>query len=479
MKAAAEARRRLAARNSLCDYLQHIRPRFKPFKFHRKLCEKLDKVERGEIKRLIICAPFRHGKSLVASLGFPEYYLGKHPANKIITVSHTADQAKEFGRDVRNMIASQRYQDIFPGITLRRDSKAAHRWHTNFGGQYVAIGIGGPVTGKGGNIVMVEDPFKNRKDADSKAKSEEVWNFWRSTLYSRQEPGIDVEEETAFIVIMQRWNVYDLVGRLLEASKEEGGEKWDVLEMPALADDDGNATDDWENGHALVPEMWPKETLKKWFVVMGSRNWLSQCQQKPTDQTGSIVKRKHLKFWTNVPSEGAVLLPAKFDEELQSWDLTFKKAAENSRVAGGVWGRSGSRIFLRDEICDHLSFVESIRAVEGMSQKYPRIIAKLVENKANGPALEDVLKNKIFGITLVEPEGDKCARLWAVTPLFEAGNVYLPDPSMPGYSWVNEYIEELVDFPNMPKDDRVDQTSQALNHFSKYFYNIFEQLSKL
>lgn len=436
-------------------------------------------MERGEIKRLIVCAPFRHGKSLVSSIGFPEYYLGKRPENKIITVSYGADVATEFGRTVRNTIATQTYQDVFPGVSLRKDSKAANRWNTNHGGQYIAAGIGGPITSKGGNVVIVEDPHKNRKEADSKAKSDDVWNFWRSTLYSRQEPEFEEGDETAFVVIMQRWNSFDFVARLQEAALEEGGEQWEVVEMPALADDDGNPTDDWENGHVLVPEMWPKPTLKKWKTTLGSRNWLSQCQQQPTDDSGNIVQREWFRFWSNTPIDGAVLLPKKFTEAIQSWDLAFKNAVENSRVGGGVFGRVGADVFLIDEICKHLSFIGSLRGVTSMTEKHPYAKAKYVENKANGPALESVLKKKIPGIILVEPEGDKKARLWAVTPMMESGNFYLPSPSMPGYEWVNDYIEELVNFPNLPKNDRVDYTSQALSHFEKFHDNIFEHLSKL
>jgi predicted phage terminase large subunit-like protein len=474
-----ERQRRKAARSNLCDYLTYMRPKFRPFGFHRKLCHKLDQVERGEIKRLIICAPFRHGKSLVSSIGFPEYYLGRRPHNKIITVSYGAEVAMEFGREVRNTIASPRYQGVFPGTALMKDSKAKNRWHTNFGGQYIATGVGGPITSKGGNVIIVEDPHKNRKEADSKAKSDEVWNFWRSTLYSRQEPEFEEGDETAFVVIMQRWNSFDFVARLQEAAREEGGEQWEVVELPALADDDGNATDDWERGHALVPEMWPKTTLKKWKTTMGSRNWLSQCQQQPTDDSGNIVQKEWFRYWSHTPSEGAVALPKQFDEIIQSWDLTFKNAEENSRVAGGIWGRLGADVFLLDELCKHLSFVGSIRGVTGMTQKHPNAKLKLVETKANGPALESVLKKKIFGIVLVEPQGDKKARLWAVTPMMESGNVYLPSPTMPGYAWVEEYISEVIGFPNLPKNDRVDQTSQALAHFEKSQDNIFEHLSKL
>lgn len=457
-----------------------MRPKYRPFAFHRGLCEKFDAVERGEIKRLIICAPFRHGKSLVSSIGFPEYYLGRRPSNKIITVSYGAEVAMEFGRTVRNTIALRRYQDVFPGVTLVKDSKAKNRWHTNHGGQYIAAGIGGPITSKGGNVIIVEDPHKNRKEADSKAKSDEVWNFWRSTLYSRQEPEFEEGDETAFVVIMQRWNSFDFVARLQEAAREEGGEQWEVVELPALADDDGNATDDWERGHALVPEMWPKTTLKKWKTTMGSRNWLSQCQQQPSDDSGNIVKREWLRFWSHSPQDGAVLLPKRFNECIQSWDLAFKNAEENSRVSGGIWARSGADVFLLDELTDHLSFVGSLRGVTSMTQKHPNAKLKLIENKANGPALESVLHKKIYGLVLQEPEGDKKARLWAVTPMMESGNVYLPSPSMPGYAWVNDFIEELVNFPSSPKNDRVDQTSQALNYYSKYIDgSIFEQLSKM
>jgi predicted phage terminase large subunit-like protein len=419
---------------------------------------------------MILIGP-RHGKSTVGSKNFPAWYLGRHPSDQLITVSYGAEQANEFGREVRNTIDSHEYQKLF-NVTLRQDSQAANRWHTNKNGVYIAAGIGGPITGRGANKILIDDPHKNRKEADSKQNSDAVWDFYKSTLYTRLMPG------GAIILIMQRWNERDLAGRLI-AEMKDGGDKWHIVELPAWSDDEGVATDDWEKGHALWPEWYGKESLQRIAKTIGTRNWASQYQQQPKSDEGTIVKRHWFGYWSNSGVPGSVPLPKRFDEVVQTWDLTFKKAEESSRVSGQVFGIVGANIYLLDEVCDSMSFVDTIRAFQAMTSKWPDAWRKLVEDKANGPALESVLKNKISGICMVNPEGDKPARLWSVTPAMESGNVYLPDPNMVGYDWVNAWLDEVCSFPNGKKDDRVDAFSQIMNYFGKAENNIFKALSKI
>jgi predicted phage terminase large subunit-like protein len=410
----------------------------------------------------MILVPPRHGKSTLATKAFPAWFLGRNPNKKIITVSYGAELATEFGREVRNMVDSEQYQDLFP-IQLRKDSKAANRWNTDNGGAYIATGIDGPVTGKGGDIIIVDDPHKNRKEADSRTMSDGVHNYYQSTLYSRQQPG----GNTAIVVIMQRWNTYDLAARLLELAKTDpDADQWEVVEMAAVHDGNGNAVEiDDARAKALCPEMFNLPALRSIKVNSGTRNWTSQWQQQPTVDGGEIIKTEFFRYWTAIPGEGVLVkLPQHFDEVIQSWDLAFKGAEESSMVVGQVWGFKGADMFLIDESRKIRSFVETLRAFEALTLKWPIAMRKLVEDKANGPALESVLRNKIPGIILEGVDGDKTARLWAVTPPIESYNVYLPSPAQPGYNWVHDWLQEVGNAPNGVYNDRPDAMAQAIKY---------------
>lgn len=459
-----ELLRRRRAREHLVDFCQYIPVdiNFKPYPLHQEIGYHLERVERGEVLRLMILVSPRLGKSTEATKGFPGWFLGRNPHKKIITISYGAELASEFGRDVRNMVDSQPYQELFP-VRLRKDSKAANRWNTDNGGSYIATGIGGPVVGKGGDIILIDDPHKNRKEADSRTISDEVFNYYRSTLYSRRQPG----GKTAIVLIMQRWNTYDLAGRLLDLAKTDpSADQWEVIELPAVHDGDFNAVEpDHPKATSICEEMFSLKEWKSIKVNTGTRNWSSQYQQQPTVDGGEIIKTHWFKYWSTAPGTDAeAKLPQHFDEVIQSWDLSFKGAEDSSMVVGEVWGFKGANSYLIDETRGLWSFIQTLRAFESFSLKWPKAGRKLVENKANGPALESVLKNKIPGIMLVEPDGDKTARLWAVTPPMEAGNVYIPSPSMPGYAWVPDWLQEMGQAPNGTYNDRPDTASQALNY---------------
>lgn len=449
---------------------------FEPYPLHQDIAYQLERVERGEVLRLMILLPPRLGKSTEATKGFPGYFLGKNSHKKIITISYGAELASEFGRDVRNMVDTERYQDLFP-IRLRKDSKAANRWNSDNGGSYIATGIGGPVIGKGGDVIIIDDPHKDRKEADSRTMSDAVYDYYRSTLYSRRQPG----GKTAIVLIMQRWNTYDLAGRLLEDAKNNPkADQWEVVELPAVHDGDFNPVEpDHPKAVSICPEMYTVREWESTKVNVGPRNWSSQYQQRPTIDGGDIVNTADFRYWTAVPSQnGCVRLPKHFDEVIQSWDLNFKKATESSMVVGQVWGFLGADSFLIDETRDVWSFVETLTAFRNFSQKWPQAHRKLVENKANGPALESMLRKEIPGIILVEPDGDKAARLWAVTPRINSGNVYIPSPAQPGYTWIPDWLQEVGQAPNGLYNDRPDTMSQALNYRQGKGQSILSMLAR-
>jgi predicted phage terminase large subunit-like protein len=428
------------ARRSFRDYciLVH-RGQWKPYAVHEKICAKLEDVESGKCKRLIMQIPPRHGKSRTVSETFPSYYISKHPDRKIILTSKDDLLATRFGLLNRRKV-EEYGRDLF-GVGIRLGSAAKTIWQLNkpHTGEVLSVPIMGGVTGSGANLMIIDDPVKNREEADSQTMRDKLWDEWQNTLRTR------LEKDAAVIVIMTRWHEDDLAGRLLA----QGG--WELLSIPCIAEDNdplGRAI-----GEPLCPELgfgveWARQTEKD----VGSRTWNALYQQRPAPQEGGMFKRNWFKRYDK--------LPDKIDEWTQSWDLAFKDNKDNDFVAGGVWARSGANHYLVAIIHERLDFVATCRKIELISRAYPQAVRKLVEEKANGAAIISQLRNRISGLIAINPKESKEARASAATPFFEAGNVYIP-MGVAG----DRYIEELVSFPNGKNDDQVDQTSQYLARF--------------
>lgn len=275
------------ARRGLIGFTRYTNPEYEPASHHRLIAEKLEAVERDEIDRLMIFMPPRHGKSELASRRFPARYLGLHPRRQIIAASYNSDLATDFGRDVRNIVASPEYGEVFENVGLRADSKAADRMNTNHGGVYIAAGVGTATTGRGAHLGIIDDPFKDRADADSELQREKVWNWYRSTFFTRLMPG------GAIVVIQTRWHEDDLSGRLLEQDGriEEGGE-WHVLELPAI--DAG--------GGALWPEWYDIPALERIKRTVGPREWSALYMQQPQPADGTFFQREWFGEWDKLPA---------------------------------------------------------------------------------------------------------------------------------------------------------------------------------
>lgn len=241
------------ARGSLLAFTEHTNPVYKRAQHHAQIAAKLEAVERGEIDRLMIFMPPRHGKSELASKRFPAWCLGKDPRRQIIAASYNSDLANDFGRNVRNIVAEPEFGQVFPSVSLAPDSQAANRMNTNHGGAYVAAGVGTAVTGRGAHIALIDDPFKDREEADSERRRELVWDWYRSTLYTRLMPG------GAIVLIQTRWHEDDLAGRLLEQERDQ----WEVLELPAID----------KAGKALWPEWYDLPALERIKNTIGPREW--------------------------------------------------------------------------------------------------------------------------------------------------------------------------------------------------------------
>lgn len=434
---------------SLTAYIEATETQ-RPARHHRVLIERLEAIEAGSLKRLMVFMPPGTAKSTYCSALFPAWYLGSHPTEPVILATHTAELSERFGRRVRNRVASPEYRGTF-GVSVAADSAAVGRWETTEGGEFFAIGVGSAVTGRRARGAIIDDPIRGRDDADSKTVRDRLWDWYTSDFRTRLLP------DAWLILIATRWHSDDLAGRILPASwsGESGeipardGERWSVLSLPMEAREGdilGRAP-----GEVLWPEFFTPEMVAAEKRIQGSRNWSALYQQLPTPEGGAIFRRGDLKFYRALP---------ELDEIILSWDCAFKDTATSDYVAGQAWGRKGADRFLLARVRTRMGFAATVAAIRTMRAQFSSVAAVLVEDKANGSAVIETLKREITRLIAVNPQGGKVARAYAAQPLFEAGNVWLPDPSLA--PWIGEYVEELCGFPTAAHDDEVDATTQAL-----------------
>lgn len=460
------------AKGKLINFTTYTKPDYQVNWHHRNLTNALDRMARKELKRLMVFMPPRYGKSELVSRRFPAYILGINPNASIIGTSYSASLASSMNKDVQRIIDSKEYNELFPQTTLSGSPyqldigrKRLHYERTSdrfevvgYKGSYTSAGVGGGITGRGADFAIIDDPVKNRQDAESETYRNMVVDWFGSTLYTR------LEKDACILITLTRWHEDDLAGRLLKQAKEDpNAEQWEVISYPAIYDSklkNNDPTDPREEGQPLWPDKYDLKTLKTMKATVGTYEWSALYQQSPSPSEGGIFKRNWFNYYTVMPSLN------KFDEILQSWDMTFKDTKSSDFVVGQVWGRIGADKYLLDQIRGQLSFTETVRAVQRLTAKWPQARAKLIEDTANGPAVISTLKSKISGLIPINPQGSKTARAYSVTPQFESRNVYIPDPSIA--PWVNDYVEEFAAFPNGANDDQVDSTTQALNRFDTH-----------
>lgn len=400
--------------------------------------------------RTIITMPPRHSKSVHTSELLPGYALGQHPHWRVMASSHMQQLADMFSRRVRNRINNPRWP--YRSVRVAHDKGAVQRWDIEgTDGGYVAVGRGGSPTGEGANLLIVDDPIRNAADAESQTVRDAVWEWWTGTMYTRLEPG------GIIILTATRWHDDDLTGRLLEAEKH-GGEHWNHLHLPAICDSEDDPLGR-EIGEALWPERFPIERLNVIRENVGARVWNAQYQGRPSPDIGAIIQRQWWHYYEQRPDLDS------FDRIIQSWDMTFKKTDTGSYIVGQVWGARAADRYLLDQMRFRGDFPAAINAMRAMSAAWPMSSEKIVEDKANGPAIVATLRNEIPGIIEVTPEGGKVARANAVAWMIEAGNVYIPAPSLA--PWVDDFVEECSVFPNGVNDDQVDSMTQALTRLHK------------
>jgi predicted phage terminase large subunit-like protein len=432
------------------DFIKHVYPNYIIGEHHRKLAQLFEDIANGKKKRIIVNIAPRHGKSELISYLAPAWFLGKHPAKKVIMASHTADLAVNFGRRVRNLVGSDSYKDVFPEIELQADSKSASRWGTNYNGEYFAIGVGGALAGRGADLFIIDDPHSEQ---DAKLGKPDVflpaWEWFQSGPLQRLMPG------GAIIVVMTRWSKLDLTGQIVnQMVKNDEVDDWEVVEFPAILETKkGEEVPLW-------PEFWSLEELRSRRAALDVRYWNAQYMQNPVSEEGALIKREWWNIWekeTPPPCEFTIMT-------LDAAQEANNRADYNALTVWGVFFNEETNnynIILLNAIKKRLEFPELKQlCIEEYRDWEPDSF--VVEKKSNGAALYQEFRRMGIPVGEFTPgKGqDKISRVNAISDLFSSGIVWAPE-----HRWANEVIEECNDFPSGANDDLVDATTLALMRF--------------
>ena len=462
-----------------CEYVAYVHQgAWKKTPFHRFLCKYVQNfVERETDKPyeiLVISTPPQHGKSQSVTETLPSWYLGRHPEDHIIEISYNEDFAIKFGRRNRRKI-EEFGEEIF-GLTLAKDNNRAVEFETTRHGGMISRGVGTGVTGQPANLMIIDDPIKNKKEAFSKSRRDLIYEEWLMSFKTRLAPHAKV------IVIMTRWHEDDLAGRLLQ---EEENIK--LLWFPCECEDENNPVEKAlgrKVGDALCPEIgkdnkWLKEYKKGLVSLEGSMTWNALFQGRPTALEGNIIERDWWEYYdeNDMP---------QINTWVMSVDAAFKDEDQSDFVAIQVWGKTDANIYLIDAVKKHLSFPDTIVEIRRLRAMYPECKTTLVEDRANGSAIIRMLRYEMTGVIAVQPIGSKMARVQAILGAIESGNVKLPKHKR----FVGDFVDECSSFPNAAHDDQVDAMSQALNRLiyqrgqampkkkRNYFDEMFPQWAK-
>ena len=437
-----EKKNKTEINNNFLKFVKTVWPDFVEGSHHKKIADQFNRLARGDINRLIINMPPRHTKSEFASFLLPAWMIGKNPKLKIIQTTHTAELAVRFGRKAKTLIDSEDYQKIFQ-TRLREDSQAAGRWETEQGGEYFAAGVGGAITGRGADLLIIDDPH-SEQDAMNPEALERAYEWYTSGPRQRLQPGGKI------VVVMTRWSVKDLTAQLIKSSAEAKADQWELIEFPAIL----------PTNQAVWPEYWKLSELESVKASLSVQKWNAQWMQNPTAEEGSIIKREWWRVWDKP------YIPA-LDHVIQSYDTAFLKKETADYSAITTWGvfrlneDSEPNLILLDAYKERLEFPELKRkALEQYSYWNPETV--IIEAKASGlPLTYELRKMGIPVVNFTPSKGnDKHARVNAVAPLFESGQIWAPDQK-----FAEEVVEECAAFPYGDNDDLVDSMTQAVMRF--------------
>lgn len=428
-------------------FVEKMWPSFISGRHHKRMAEAFERVAKGECKRLIINMPPRHTKSEFASYLLPAWFLGKFPNKKVIQCSNTGELAVGFGRKVRNLVDSDIYHSNFPDLSLQADSKAAGRWNTSRGGDYFAIGVGGTVTGKGADLLIIDDPHSEQEAAMAASNPEiydKVYEWYTSGPRQRLQPGGSI------VVVMTRWGMRDLTGQVIKAAAQRSGEEWEVIEFPAIL----------PSNTPLWPEFWSMEELSALKEELPNSKWQAQYQQNPIGNESAIIKRDWWQWWEETD-------PPDCEYILQTWDTAFEKNNRADYSAGTTWGifthykDQSKNIVLLNTYKKRVEYPDLKRDVLKEYNEYEPD-GVLIEKKASGAPL--IYELRAMGIPVQEftpgKGQDKIARLNAVSDIIASGKVWIPRTR-----WAEELVDEIAAFPSGEHDDLVDATTLALMRF--------------
>lgn len=417
----------------------------------QKAIDNKKRMRDGEIETrnqyIALNMPPRHSKSMTITETAPSFYLGQFPEDRVIEISYNDTFARKFGKKNKEKVR-QFGKELFD-IEIAKDSSAHDEWalDNNIGGM-ISRGVLSGITGQGADLMIIDDPIKNREEADSETHRGKIWDEWIDSFSSRLHPGAIV------ILILTRWHEDDLQGRLLNP---EYGQplNWQVYNFPLEAEE--NDILGRVHGEPLWPERYGKTFIEERKRYPSSFN--SLYQGRPSSAEGNILKREWWKYYDKLPEIVTTIM---------SVDATFKDEDDSDFVAIQVWGKTGANMYLIDNLKARMNFPTTLQAIRNMKKKHPQASTILVEDKANGPAIISMLHKEMGGIIPVKPEGGKVARVNAVSPHIESGNVFLPR----NVDWIHDFVEECASFPKGKNDDQVDAMSQALNRFIYYYADL-------
>ena len=436
-----EAKKRTSG--DFLNFVKHMWPDFINGRHHRIIADKFNKLAEGKIDRLIVNMPPRHTKSEFASYFLPAWMIAKIPKLKIIQTTHTADLAVDFGRKVKHLLDDPSYQELFD-TRLMEDSQAAGKWKTEQGGEYFAAGVGGAITGRGADLLIIDDPHKEQDIKRDGKAFDKAWNWYLSGPRQRLQPGGRI------VVVMTRWSTKDLTAKLIESqAAEEGADKWDIIEFPAIMG----------NGKPCWPEYWEIDQLLKTQASLPVASWNAQYMQQPTAEQGAILKREWWRNWTSERMPKPIFV-------LQSIDTAFLKKESADYSAITTWGvfnnqDEGQQAILLDAQRGRWEFPELKEKAHRLAIRY-NADKVLIEAKAAGIPLYHELFRVGIPVTNWTPSrgNDKYARVHSVSPIFEGGRIWAPMHR----HYAQEVVEECASFPHGDHDDYVDSTTQAIMH---------------
>lgn len=444
------------AKDNYANYLKICYPDMIFTRFHIFLCRLVEtivrKIEKGENPRILLSVPPRHGKSMTITESLPSWFIGRNPNKGVIITAYNADLAEQFEDSNRQKTKNYGKQIFGVEVSEQQDNKTLYRLKNKRGG-VIGVGINGGLTGNTGswNLAIIDDPYKNGDEASSKNERDKKDRILRDSIITRLSG-----KGSGLLLIMTRWHEDDMYGKL---AKENG---WSVINIPCIAEEQDLFLKRIE-GETLCPQLgFDAEWAKRTKEAVGKRVWNALYQGHPTSEGGNIVEEQHIKYYNEKS------LPVRFDKFTQTWDLSFGDGKNSDPVAGQVWGKVGADHYLLKRINKRMDFNATYTMMKIISAQYPMAIKKIVEKKANGQAIIDTLQNVVGGIVAYNPTESKVSRLTSVLPLFVAGNIYLPDESLDPY--INDFVEQLVEFPNGKHDDEVDAMTQYLIDDNNFNY---------